>query len=137
MTIQLSERTRVLVAKSLPLMEQHRPALEEALERRLAQQGAGDPSAPRTTTGAIADMLFDHARQPGGQRAPAATGATAQRHRALAIGSEHYSALGDALKPIMKDVLGAKATPLVLAAWGDAYWTIVRAMSAQRTRLAA
>lgn len=136
MTINLSERNRAVVAETLPLMEQHRAQLEAALERYMAHQG---PAAERSgvTTGAITDLLLDHARQLDGNGRPAGIVETAQRHRALAIDSVHYACFGDALKPIMKDVLGAKATPPMLAAWGDAFWAIVRMLFAQEARLAA
>ena len=136
MTTNLSERTRAIVAETLPLMKQHRAPLEAALERFMARLG---PSAerPDVTTGAITDLLLDHARQLGGKGPPAGIAETARRHRTLAIDSIHHACFGDALKPIMKDVLGAKATPPVLAAWGDTYWAIVRMLVAQETRLAA
>ena len=102
----------------------------------MARQG---PSAgrPDVTTGAITDLLLDHARQLGLKGPPAGIVEAARHHRTLTIDGVHYACFGDALKPIMKDVLGAKATPPVLAAWGDTYWAIVRLLFAQETRLAA
>jgi hemoglobin-like flavoprotein len=133
MSTNPSERTRAIVAETLPLMEQHRVSLEEALERYMARRGPDDPSAaqPATTTRAIADMLIDHARELASNGPPPDLAATAQRHRALVIAGGHYSSFGDALKPVMKDVLGSQATPLVLAAWGATYWAIVRNLFAQ------
>ncbi|HEV2747038.1 MAG TPA: hypothetical protein VGW34_07035 [Allosphingosinicella sp.] len=139
MTTNLSERARDIIAETLPLMEQHRAPLEEALERYMARQGPYDPSAGRTKvmTGAIMDMLLGHARELAGNGPAAGVVETARRHRELAFGGEHYSSFGDGLKPIMKDVLGSKATSPVLAAWTDAYWAIVRLLFARETRLAA
>ena len=139
MSIDLSERSRAIVAESLPLMEEHRAPLQKALERYMARQGPYHPSAERSkvTTGALADMLFGQARQLNGSGPAAGLVAAAQFHRTLALGGEHYSVFGDALKPIMIDVLGSKATPPVIAAWVDAYWAIVRLLHRQETRLAA
>ena len=139
MTTNLNERAREIIAETLPLMEQHRAPMEAALERYMARQGPYDTSAGRSrvTTGAIAGMLFDHARAFGGKDVPVSLTETAQRHRKLSLGGEHYSTFGDALKPIMKDVLESKATSPVLAAWTDAYWAIVRMLFRQETRLAA
>ena len=136
MTTNLSERTRAIVAETLPLMEQHRAQLEAALKRYIARQGTS-AGRPDVTTGAITDLLLEHARQLDGTGGPAGIVETAQCHRALAIDGVHYACFGDALKPIMKDVLGAKATPPMIAAWGDAYWAIVRMLFAKETRLAA
>lgn len=139
MIADLSERTRVIIAETLPVMEQHRAALEEALVRHMARQGPYHPSAggSETTTLALSDMLFGQARQLDRNGPAAGIAAAAEFHRALALGSEHYSSFGDALKPIMIDVLGSKAKPPVIAAWGDAYWGIVRRLHRQETRLAA
>jgi hemoglobin-like flavoprotein len=139
MTIDLSDRASAIIAETLPLMEQHRASLEEAMERSMARYGPDHRPAGRAqaTTGAIMDMLLDHARQPEGSRSAAEVAETARKHHALGLGGEHYSCFGDALKPIMKDVLRARATSPVLAAWTDAYWAIVRLLFRQETRLAA
>ena len=139
MTIDLSERSRAIVVGTLPMMEQHRAPLEEALERYMARHGPYHPSSERskTTTGALADMLFGQARWLSRDGRAAGIVAASQFHRALALGGEHYSIFGDALKPIMIDILGPKATPPVVAAWVDAYWAIVRMLYRQETRLAA
>jgi hemoglobin-like flavoprotein len=139
MTVNLDERAYGIVAATLPLMERHRRPLQDTLERYMARQGPYDPSAGRSqaTTRAIMDMLLGHARRLGEEGCADAIAATAGRHRALALGGEHYSCFGDGLKPVMKDVLGAEATSPVLAAWTDAYWAIVRRLFGRETRLAA
>jgi hemoglobin-like flavoprotein len=135
MTHNLSESTRAVVAETLPIMELKRSRLEKALERYMARQGPSRPSAGGAA-GPIADMLFRNV----GRLADNGSGGvdeTAQRHRALGLGGEHYSLFGDALKPVMRDVLGSEATSTVIAAWGDAYWAIVRMLYGQEKRLAA
>ena len=93
----MSERTRAIVVATLPLIEQHRRPLEEALKDYMARQGPPDPSPARTcsaTAGAITDMLLDHAGELDRTAEPAAIAQTARRHRALAIGGQHYSRSG-------------------------------------------
>lgn len=139
MTVNPSERTRAIVAETLPLVEQHRAEMEEALERYVARRGPDDPSSdrPKVTTGAIMEMLIGHVRQLDGSGPASGIAETSRRHRTLALGGAHYSCFGDALVPIMRDVLRSKATPPVLAAWTDAYWAIVHNLFRHETRLAA
>jgi nitric oxide dioxygenase len=139
MTTRLSERNRSIVIDTLPLIEQHRSQLEEALSRYMARQGPHDGSigGSKAKTAAIVEMLIHHVAELDGNGQPAGTAATAQGHRDLGIRGEHYSSLGDGLKPVMKDVLGAAATAPVLAAWGDAYWAIVRMLFSRQVQLAA
>jgi nitric oxide dioxygenase len=139
MTTNLSGRARDIVAATLPLMERNQALLNEAFENYMSRQGPYDPSPARasSTTGAILGMLLGHARQLAENGRASGIAETALRHRTLALGGEHYFCFGDALKPIMKDVLGDNATSPVLAAWTDAYWAIVRLLSRQETRLAA
>ena len=139
MTTDLSDRTRDIVAETLPLMARHRAPLEKALRDHMLREDIDDPSAARIAvmTQAIMDMLYDHARQLRGYGIPAATPETAARHRALALGTAQYSRFGDALKPVMRDMLGSSATPSMLSAWSDAYWAIVRTVLREETRLAA
>ena len=135
MTNSISERARKIVAETLPLMEQNRGLLEEALERNMARHGPRDPSAG-TTTAAILDLLLGHPGRLAGDRSTPAVLGTGRRHRALPLGIEHYSCFGDGLKPVMKDVLGSEASSPVLAAWTDAYWATVRTLFRQETQLA-
>jgi len=138
MTSPLNERTRSIVAGTLKLMEQHRSPLEAALASYMARQEPHDPrpAEAQARAGAITAMLLDHAVQLGGEPSSGIP-ATVRRHRALAIGGKHYSTFGDALKPVMRDVLGSKANPSVLSAWGVAYWAIVRMLFAESRQLAA
>ena len=139
MTKIVSTSTAKIVARSLPLMEERRDALEAAMRRYMGRSGPYDPSKGRheLTTRTLFDMLFDHARGIDAAGGIAATGQHGERHRQLAIGGEHYSSFGDGLMPIMKDVLGTEAAPPLLSAWGDAYWAITRHVAAQPAAMAA
>lgn len=139
MSANLSERARIFVSESLPMMEDHRHALEEAIESYMRRTGPGvslaDPA--RSASATIMDMLLGHASDLGLGRTPVSITETARDHARLGLNGEHYSSFGDALKPAMRDVLGKKATSPVLAAWTDAYWTIVWKLFQQERKLAA
>ena len=138
MYANLSKASAATIRSSLPLMESKRDAIEAAMSRGRGQTGAGDRSAHNPVAAAfILDMLFDHAGRISGAGGIAAIESHGLRHRRLAIGAGHYSAFGDRLAPIMKDVLGAEATPAVVAAWGDTYWAIVRMVAAEPLSMAA
>jgi len=130
MKTALTDKTVDLITKSLPLMERHRSRLGSGLGRYMARCGHHDPSAGgKVARGALTDMLLDHAREIAGARPLLRLEETARRHRVLGLTAEHYACFGDGLGAVIKDVLGANASPALLAAWGDAYWAIVRSVS--------
>ena len=139
MSSNLSERARIVVSESLPLMKQHHVELEEAIASYIEKTGPDvsltDPARSASTT--IMDMLLGLAADPSPGRTAEAIAETARDHARLGLNGEHYSSFGDALKPAMRDVLGTKATSPVLAAWTDAYWTIVWKLFQQERKLAA
>lgn len=139
MITSVSKTSAAAIAASLPLMEERRKQLEAAMSRHMAANGPFDPSKGRhqVTTGAIMGMLLDHAGRISDAGEIAGNERHATDHARLAIDGDHYSAFGDGLGAVMKDVLGADATPALLAAWGDAYWAIVRMIAAAPVRLAA
>ena len=139
MITSVSKTTAAAVAASLPLLETQRKQLEAGMSRYMAVSGPFDPSKGRhqVTTGAITDMLLDHARRVSDAGEVAGNDRHAHDHVRLAIDGDHYSAFGDGLGAVMKDVLGADATPALLAAWGDFYWAVARMIAAAPVRLAA
>ena len=120
-------------------MKQHHIELEEAIASYFGKTGPDvsltDPA--RSASATIMDMLLGHAADLGSGRTPETIAKTARDHARLGLNGEHYSSFGDALKPAMRDVLGKKATSPVLAAWTDAYWTIVWKLFQQERKLAA
>jgi hypothetical protein len=109
MTIRLSDRTMAILTASRPVVERVRDEIEAAMRRRLAGTG------PRSD--AIASALVDALLVAHGP-------VDRERLRDLRLGGEHYAIFGDALKPVLRDVLGAGATTDLIAAWGDAYWAL-------------
>lgn len=54
--------------------------------------------------------------------------ALAARHVGYGVRGPHYALVGEALRGALGDVLGARATPAVLAAWGEAYALLAAVM---------
>jgi hemoglobin-like flavoprotein len=132
MTIRIDDPARELLAQSLPLMEHGKDRLIDGFEaylRAAAPETHGDPEV-------VAMMLTEMLIAQTGNllRFGALRNAVDvnQEHRSLAIDGRHYSRFGDALLPVIRDVLGPNVPGAVAAAWGDAFWAIVRAVQAER-----
>ena len=53
-------------------------------------------------------------------------------HRALGIDGRHYSRFGDALVPILRDVLGPGAPREIAGLWCDTFWSLIRELEPSR-----
>jgi nitric oxide dioxygenase len=139
MITTVSKTAAAAIAESLPLVESRRKQMEVAMSRHMALRGPFDPSKGRhrVTTGAIMDMLLDHAGRISNSGEVAVNERHALDHARLAIDGDHMSAFGDGLGAVMKDVLGEEATPAMLTAWGDLYWAVARMIVAAPVKLAA
>jgi hemoglobin-like flavoprotein len=82
----------------------------------------------------LVELLLDQAHGLIETRMPRRLGGTLAEHRALGIDGRHYSRFGDALVPILSDLLGPNVPREVPVAWCDAFWTIVRTIEPQRRR---
>lgn len=126
----LSPHTISVVKATVPALEAHGLDVTRRMYERLFQ----DPSikdlfnqSHHGETGsqpkALAGAILAYARNienPG--VLAAAIERIAQKHVGLNILPEHYPAVAEALLGAIQDVLGAAATPEILAAWGEAYW---------------
>lgn len=130
---KLSNRTLDLIAQSLPLVEHHRDALTAGIELPLRSVGADEAFGQSEVVAMIlVGMLIEqahHVIRIGGLRD---VEDRAEEHRALAISGRHYSRFGDALVPVLKDVLGPNTPASVPGAWCDLFWSIIRAMGDDR-----
>ena len=127
MSEAVSNRTRSLIARSLPLVQQRREALVERMEVALAEL---DPKGraigqAEVTAIVLTDLLLDEARQLVESGAFGPLGSMAGEHYLLDITGRHYSRFGDALMPVLRDLLGPIPPREVLAAWGDTFWAII------------
>lgn len=129
MSTEISDRTRDLLAQSLPLMEQRKDALIDHLGAYLG--GAGDAGEDAELVAIMLTELMigqaGHLVRSGGLRDVEDVG---HEHRMLRIQGRHYSRYGDALPRVIRDVLGPNVPREVAGAWGDAFWAIIRAVQA-------
>lgn len=125
-----SERTRSILAGSLPLVRRHKDEIISHMEVHLRGIGGPDEAFGQSEVAAmmLTELLLDQAAAIAGQGALRIHRGIADEHRALAIVGRHYSRFGDALVPILKDVLGPGVPGELTASWGDAFWLAVRAI---------
>lgn len=127
----VSDQVLHLLAQSLPLVERSRDSIVQGIETHLRPTEAPDEAFGQSEVTAmmLTGMLIEQARHLvdlGGLRD---VEERAQEHRALAITGRHYSRFGDALVPVLKDVLGPNTPVEVPKAWCDAFWSVIRAMT--------
>lgn len=135
----ISNRNRSLLARSLPLVQQRRDALQERMAVALAalDAGATTPGQAEGMAETLTDLLLDEARQAVESGAFGPLGRLAGDHRRLDITGRHYSRFGDALMPVLRDLLGPLPPREVLAAWCDTFWAIIHSADEARARPAA
>ena len=129
MSSPVSDRTRSLLARSFPLVQQRADLFIERMERSLG--AAAEPDEPIGQSELIAMMLVElllrqarHLVESGELRGLADL---AREHEALGITGRHYSRFGDALVPILRDLLSPTVPREVAGAWCDTFWAVVRA----------
>lgn len=134
MSEAVSNRTRSLLARSLPLIQQRREALVERMETALAAlEGKESETGQAEVTAVIlVDLLLDEARQLLEDGAFGPLGHVPGEHYLLDISGRHYSRFGDALLPVLRDLLGPIPPRETLAAWCDTFWAILRAAEGTR-----
>ncbi|QWP75428.1 NO-inducible flavohemoprotein [Lysobacter sp. K5869] len=143
MTTVLNEATVAVVRATVPALAAHGHAITTAMYRRLfrdehiaalfnrANQGGDNPQAH-----ALAGAILAYAQHI--DDLPALAGAVeriAQKHVSYHILPEHYPFVARALLGAIEEVLGAAATPQVLAAWGDAYWFLADLLKQREAEL--
>ena len=128
MSSPVSDRTRSLLSRSLPLVQQRRDLLVERMERSLAAETERKAFGQAGLTATmLVDLLVTQVRSLVESAAFAPLDEIADEHRRLDITGRHYSRFGDALVPILRDLLGATVPREVAAAWCDSFWAILRA----------
>lgn len=130
----ISENARAILARSLPLLQPHRERIVERMEVHL--RGAGGEEEPfgqsELAATALVRLLLDQARSLVESGEIAAAGGILDEHRALEIDGRHYSRFGDALVPILRDLLGQRVPREVAGTWCDTFWTVLRALKPRK-----
>jgi hemoglobin-like flavoprotein len=128
MNVTVSPRTRSLIARSLPLVQQRREALVERMEIALAELDTTWTAIGQAevTATVLVDLLLDEAKQLVESGAFGPLGWLVGEHYLLDITGRHYSRFGDALIPVLRDLLGPIPPRELLSAWCDMFWAIIR-----------
>ena len=127
MSSPVSDRTRSLLARSLPLVQQRKDLLVERIAHRLAAALRDvAPSRSEAAAAALVDLLVSEAKRLV-QSGALGRLDFAEQHRALDIDGRHYSCFGDALVPILRDLLPPSVPREVAGAWCDTFWAVLRA----------
>lgn len=134
MSSPISDNVRDILSRSLPLVRSQKDRIVERMELRLRGAGGDEEPFGQSEVAAmlLVQLLLDQARNlvETGQVAPA-NGAR-DEHRALQIDGRHYSRFGDALVPIVRDVLGESLPRGFAGAWCDTFWAVVRNLEPQK-----
>jgi len=129
----LSDRSRQLLSQSLPLVQAHK---HEVIDRMQASLVLTEPDQDRGQSEInamiLVEMLINQVRHILDTGEFDDLVHIPHEHAQLHITGRTYSRFGDALVPILKDVLGANVPNAVPGAWCDTFWKVIqKATSAQ------
>lgn len=130
MSAAITDRTRRNLSQSLPFVELHKEDLVDRMEASLRAGEPGDGLDGQSEVMAVilVDLLLAQGRSVVGTGELGDLRDVAAEHRGLAISGCQYSRFGDALVPIVKDLLGPNAPAEVASAWCDIFWSVIRAV---------
>lgn len=127
MSTPVSNRIRSLLSRSLPLVQPKRDLLVERIERSFAAESGRTSLDAELSAMMLVDLLLTQVKRLVESGAFGPLGEVAAEHRALGIGGRHYSRFGDALVPVLRDLLGRTVPREVAAAWCDTFWAMIGA----------
>ena len=129
----LSDRTRQIFSRSLPLF---RARKHEVIDRMQTCLALAEPDRNATQSAIQATILVEMLVGQAGHLLRTGTyddlGHIPAEHAELHITGRTYSQFGDFLVPILKDVLGANVPSEASGPWIDIFWSVIREASAQR-----
>src|SRR4051794_14925485 len=128
----ISASARPFIAASVPVLQQHGVAITQRFYadlfeahpelRHVFNQGNQASGAQQ---GALAGALVAYAANIDNRDALAPViRRIAHKHASLGIGPAQYTVVARHLLAAISSVLGAAATPALLAAWDEAYWLL-------------
>ena len=123
----VSDRIRSLLSRSLPLVRPQRDLLVERIERSFAAETGRASLDAELSAMLLVDLLLTQVKSLVESGAFGPLDEVAAEHRALGIGGRHYSRFGDALVPVLRDLLGRTVPREVAAAWCDTFWAMIGA----------
>lgn len=127
MSSPISDNVRDILTRSLPLVRSQKDRIIERMELHLRGAGGDEEPFGQSEVAAmlLVQLLIDQARNVVETGEVAATNGIRDEHRALEIDGRHYSRFGDALVPIVRDVLGESLPRGFAGAWCDTFWAVV------------
>ncbi len=128
----LSERTRQMLSRSLPLVQAHKHETIDRMQASLVlAEPDRNPGQSEINAMILVEMLITQVRHllDTGQYDDLAH--IPNEHAALRITGRTYSRFGDALVPILKDVLGPTVPGAVPGAWCDTFWKVIQEATAR------
>lgn len=127
----IAEETRLALAQSLAVVDRHRDAITMAMQKRLVAMETNDEAFGQgdVTALVLVRLLADGAADMVARREVRDLGAEAREHRRLEIDGRHYSRFGLALAGGLREALGPRLSPSMIAAWTDAYWAVIRELA--------
>ena len=139
----LSDTTVALVTATVPALEQHGLDITRRMYERLFRDPEIRDLFNRSHHGeagsqpkALAEAVLAYARHIDNLGVlSGAVERIAQKHAGLLIRPEHYPHVAEALLGAIGEVLGAAATPGILAAWGEAYWALADILIGREARI--
>jgi hypothetical protein len=131
MLTSLSERTRNLLAQSLPFIEHKRDSLVDGVSGYMKSVTSPDPDHHSEMVAMmLAELLIGRSRHLVLQGPFREADEIRHEHSSLGIEGRHYSRFGDALVPVIRDILGPNAPREIAGAWCDAFWAMIRDVQA-------
>ena len=138
MLIRPNDRARDLLAQSFPIMKRNQDALADGVAaylRTADRRTSADDSVAIATM--LVALILDEAGRLVGSGAVRQPRDVLREHDAMGVQGRHYSCFGDALVPVIRDVLGRGTPREVTSAWVDAFWATIRAIRSSPAQAAA
>lgn len=134
MSSPISANARDILARSLPLVQPHKDRIIELMELHLrGAHGTAEPFGKAEVAAMLlVQLLLDQARSLVESGEIAAADGMLEEHRALGMDGRHYSRFGDALVPILRDLLGSDVPREVAGTWCDTFWAVMRELKPQK-----
>lgn len=126
----ISEHTRAIVSRSLPMVRQHKDEIISRMEVHLRGVNGDDEAFGQSEAASmiLVELLIGQAVLVTERGVAGGLEATVEEHRSLQITGRHYSRFGDALVPVLSDELGPDVPREVVLAWCDTFWVVIRAL---------
>lgn len=138
MSVLSNSRFVSKLCRSLPLVEPRKDEIITRMEVML--RGAGGQEEPfgqsELAAMTLVELLCRNARCIMEQRRFAPSIGVAEEHQRLGIDGRTYSRFGDAITPILHDVIGPRLPSDVSAAWCDLFWEVIQEINAREPVLA-